>query len=164
MAGSRTAPRGLWHRWPALREAHPPPPADPGGRPSPHAPSPPRPRPTLPKLPFPMARRIWKWSRFTAERAEGRQVRGQQGRCPPGPPCCREPPNTTESPQHCRVPLTLWGAPHNAGSPPMPHGVSDTLRNPLQCRVPSAAGSPDTAGRPPTLQGAPVGTERSTSP
>lgn len=30
---------------------------------------------TLPKLPFPMARRIWKWSKFTAEKTEGHQVR-----------------------------------------------------------------------------------------
>ena len=49
------------------------------------------------------------------------------------PPHCKETPNTAERPQHCREPLTLWGFPHNSGSPP-------------------------------TLQGAPAGTQQSTSP
>lgn len=42
-------------------------------------PDPHRPRLTLPKLPFPMARRIWKWSKVT------RKNRGMPGEVARGP-------------------------------------------------------------------------------
>ena len=91
---------------------------------------------TLPKLPFPMARRIWKWSRFTAERAEGCQVRGRQDRCPPGP-------HAAGSPHTARRPPTLQRDPNTAGRPPTLQGAPDTLGIPPQFREP-----PNTARRP----------------
>ena len=83
---------------------------------------------TLPKLPFPMARRIWKWSRFTAERAEGCQVRGWQDRCPPGP-------HAAGSPHTARRPPTLQGAPDTLGIPPQFREPPNTARRP--CRHPA---------------------------
>ena len=76
---------------------------------------------TLPKLPFPMARRIWKWSRFTAERAEGCQVRGPQDQCPLGP-------HAAGSPQHCREPPNTAGRPRYSGDSPHNSGSSSTLQ------------------------------------
>lgn len=64
--------RRLCHK-PAGREVHPRPRQQPRGQrgaPSSEPAAQPT-RLTLPKLPFPMARRIWKWSKFTAERTEG---------------------------------------------------------------------------------------------
>lgn len=46
---------------------------------------------TLPKLPFPMARRIWKWSKFTVDETEEHQVSWQEGLAPPSAPTAAAP-------------------------------------------------------------------------
>ena len=102
---------------------------------------------TLPKLPFPMARRIWKWSRLTAERAEGHQVRGQQDWCPPGP-------HAAGSPHTARRPPTLQRDPNTAGRPPTLQGNPNTAGRLQHCReTPTLQGDPQHCRETPTLQG-----------
>lgn len=55
---------------------------------------------TLPKLPLPMARRIWKWSKFTVDEAEGHQASWREGRVPPPAPTVATP-GPPEAPARC---------------------------------------------------------------